>query len=113
MLFMFITCQTEAAFRRDPLLRRTTSWTVLKAFNPSHVATGTSVLRGSILLFHTVMARAYSIVGTLTHRAPSECRRSSLHLPPSACRILVPDQTPQMTALSPKWDANKAIIRNV
>lgn len=51
--------------------------------------------------------------GSLTHRAPSECRRSSLHLPPSACRILAPDQTPQMTTLSPKWDAHKDIIRNV
>lgn len=51
--------------------------------------------------------------GTLTHRAPSECRRSSLHLRPSACRILAPDQTPQMTTLSPKRDAHKDRIRNV
>lgn len=77
------------------------SWTVPKAFNTSCIAAGQQEC--SSLL---------SQRGTLTHTAPSECRRSSLHLPPSVCRILAPDQTPQMTALSPKHDAHKGIIRN-
>lgn len=64
------------------------------------------------LVLHSNGSSLLSQKGTLTHTAPSECRRSSLHLPPSVCRILAPDQTPQMTALSPKHDAHKGIIRN-
>lgn len=74
-----------------------------------------SVISGRIhfFFFSTVMAQAYSARGPLTHRAPSECRRSSLHLPPSACHILAPDRTPQKTVLSPGKDTHKGIIRKV
>lgn len=40
MLFMFMTCRAVVAYRRDPLLRRPTSGTLLEAFNPSRVAAG-------------------------------------------------------------------------
>lgn len=38
----------------------------------------------------------------LTHRVPSECLLSFLHLPQLECHILFPGQTLQMTALSPR-----------
>lgn len=90
------------------------SWTVPKAFNTSCIAAGQQECskRQHSLVLHGNGSSLLSQRGTLTHTAPSECRRSSLHLPPSVCRILAPDQTPQMTALSPKHDAHKGIIRN-
>lgn len=45
--------------------------------------------------------RVFGQGGTLTRRAPSGRRRSSLRPPPSGCRTLAPDRTPQTTALSP------------